>query len=381
MIVLNNNIYRTLDNKFYLGNTPIGKVYLGNILIYPEEQITIGGITIDISYHSLNGNMFDLGYAPTKNTRYELCFHAPKSLPNSLDIIGTQHDNKFINKYIYYNGADGTRGNIVGTSDSYTNYKVNIIDNNASSYSEIEKGGTDWNNLIANNTRGYKNYNNQTKFCVSLSTENNQKKFYFRYGGNQDSGSYGDTAISSMIVADKPYVIGFDDIAVGNSTDKRFYAGSGKLGQYYYKFNNLDIPKEVSYMVNNAISLNNSSIFNNDATISGGNIWLNAINARIANPNIQRPYDTINHTFDSDLIYYSNTSNMGFLYMFIWESGNNAKTLYTQHYDPNTSNVLIYKYIQVSDDKGGWKFRDADPNTGEVPVDEIIYPFYRCVPV
>ena len=50
MIALGNNIYRTLDNKFYLGNTQIGKVYLGETLIYPEEKIIIGGVDIDTSY-------------------------------------------------------------------------------------------------------------------------------------------------------------------------------------------------------------------------------------------------------------------------------------------------------------------------------------------
>lgn len=371
MIALGNNTYRTLDDKFYLGNTQIGKVYLGNTLIYPEEQIIIGGITIDTNYHSLDGYVYDIGYSSTKNTRFECCF-IPDS-QNSRGFFGTQHDNKFTPSYTYYLSQDNqSRGTKVGTSESYDNYNVNVLLNSGDvQYTTIQKNSSSWNSLIANNPNGYKNYNNYTKF--SLVKGNNL--FSFRYGGEADAGSKGENNISASIQIKKPYVIGFDDI----NNNKRVYAKAGSLGKYYYILNNEQIPQDIQTVINNAQVLDNTSVFSDSA--NSGNIWINGINARIANPNIRRPYDSLNHTLDDDIIYYIESGNIGFIYMIIWESGNNAKTLYTQHYDQNTNKVLIYKYIQVSDGQGGWKFQDADPNTGEVPVDEIIYPFYRCIPV
>ena len=133
-------------------------------------------------------------------------------------------------------------------------------------------------------------------------------------------------------------------------------------------------------MLNGASTLSSNSTFSNDK--SGGNIWINAINREIPNPNVKRPYDSVSHTFDDDLIYYNDSGNIGFIYMIIWESGNNPKTLYTQHINSSAvGDVVIYKYVQISDGQGGWKFQDPDPNTGEVPVDEVIYPFYRFQPV
>lgn len=363
MIAFGNNIYRTLNDKFYLGTQQIGKVYKGTDLIYPEE-IDIKGIKIDTSFNSLNGNIFDLGYVPTKNTRFECCFYLDVA-NKSRAFFGTSHDNKFVPKYRYYNN-NGSQGNSVGNSSEYTNYDVKVKIGSNTTYSTIEKNSTSWNDLVANNTRGYANYKNETKFHVIYGTNS----FSFRYGGQQDASS-GENTRGFNLGAGKPCVIGFDDF----SSTEKWYTGSGFLGKYYFELNGENVPSDVTTMLNNASKITTTF----STTDSGGNLWLNAINREIPNPNVRRPY--ANNSFDDDLIYYNESGNIGFVYMIIWESGNNPKTLYTQHKNSAAAgDVVIYKYVQISDGQGGYKFRDADPITGEVSIDEIIYPFYRFIP-
>lgn len=370
MIALGNNIYRTLDDKFYLGTQQIGKVYLGENLIYPENQTVIGGITIDTDYNSLNGNVFDLGYAPTKNTRFECCF-IPDDVSSTRAFFGTSHDDKFNYRYRYYLDANDSsaRGNpVTSTStDTYIYYNVKVKNNG--SYVTVTKNSSTWNNDYVGNN-GYANYNAYTKFHLIKGST----KFSLRYGGEQHT-SQGENDKPTSMTAGKPYVIGLDDF----SGTKKWYTGSGKFGKYYYVLNNEEIPQNVQNMLRGASTLSSNSTFSDNK--SGGNIWINAVNREISNPNVKRPYDNVNHTFDNDLIYYNESGNIGFIYMIIWESGG-KKTLYTQHKNSSAvGDVLIYKYVQVSDGQGGWKFKDPDPNTGEVPVDEIIYPFYRFQPV
>lgn len=385
MIALGNNEYRTLDQKMYIGNQQVGKVYLGETLIYPEEKIIIGGITIDVNYHSLDGNMFDLGYAPTKNTRFEFCC-IPDSVSTAMAFFGTQHDNKCDGRYTYLLTGDNkdTRANsAIGGNpqgSDYRNYNVKVESSN-NSYTEITKdtsSNSTWSTQYVGNN-GYANYNDRTKFCLMRGNHGGNTEFSFRYGGTQNTSS-GENWKSIVLERKKPFVVGLDDYTDSQGTNTKWYGTKGKYGRYYYILNNETIPSDVDSLLANGNLLSSTSTYSSDK--SGGNIWLNAINIRIPNPNVSRPYDKNNYTFDEDLIYYSDTTNAGFVYMIIWEVGG-PKTLYTQNYDENRagSKVLINKYVQISDGQGGYKFRDPDPNTGEVPVDEIIYPFYRCKPV
>ena len=376
MIALGNNIYRTLDDKFYLGTQQIGKVYLGENLIYPKEKIIIGGIDIDTTYHSMDGNMFDLGYSPTKNTRFEFCF-IPDNINDSMSLFGTQHDDKCDGRYTYLltgDNKDTRELSPIGGNPKSSNYRthnVNVKPNNTNTYTTIVKdtsSNSTWSTSYVG-TNGYTNYNAGTLFSLIKG----RNLFSFRYGGSQHT-SEGENTISENMYARKSYVVGLDDL----DSTKKWYAFSGYYGKYYYVLNNKAVDANVSNKINKKKASLGASFSNSS---SGGNIWLNSINARIPNPNVRRPYDTTNHTFDDDLIYYNNTTNAGFVYMIIWESGG-AKTLYTQNYDANrTPRLLINKYVQVSDGQGGYKFNDPDPNTGKVVPDEIIYPFYRCIPV
>lgn len=160
MIAFNNNIYRTINDKFYLGNKQIGKVYLGTTLIYPEQTQEQENV---IEGHKLEGirlggNVYDTGIAPTKNTTVEICFENKQNTigPNGFTVFGTHHD-------IYY-GKGGGNSMYDSTGDN-ENWKTKIGDK--------YKSHTGW----------YEQWKGFTNFHLIIKRIDNVDYAYVRYGG------------------------------------------------------------------------------------------------------------------------------------------------------------------------------------------------------
>lgn len=160
MIAFNNNIYRTINDKFYLGNKQIGKVYLGTTLIYPEqtqeqENVVEGHKLEGIR---LGGNVYDTGIAPTKNTTVEICFENKQNTigPNGFPVFGTHHD-------IYYaKGGNSSRYDSTGDNG---NWKTKTDDK--------YKSHTGW----------YEQWRGFTNFHLIIKRKDNVDYAYVRYGG------------------------------------------------------------------------------------------------------------------------------------------------------------------------------------------------------
>ena len=96
MIYFNGNTYKTLDQKFYLGNKQIGKVYYGNTLVYPEftkKVITEEGSIEEEDIPAINGNVYDTGIRATGSTGIELIFNTTFDNSESYKAFFGTHDN------------------------------------------------------------------------------------------------------------------------------------------------------------------------------------------------------------------------------------------------------------------------------------------------
>lgn len=162
MIAFNNNIYRTINDKFYLGNKQIGKVYLGTTLIYPEQTQEQENV---IEGHKLEGirlggNVYDTGIAPTKNTTVEICFENKQDSigSNGFPVFGTHHD--------IYTASGGTDCHYNENSDN-GNWKT--LDNTNGKY----RSHTGW----------YKQWRGFTNYHFIIKRDNNNDYAYIRYGG------------------------------------------------------------------------------------------------------------------------------------------------------------------------------------------------------
>lgn len=294
MIALNGHTWRTLDDKMYFNGTQIGKVYLNNQLIYPESgTITIDDIVIDTTPYRTNGNMYDTGYAPTKNTCFELCFNAKNA--NGAEFFGTHHDNLITPAYTYFRNNDGSKGNQYGSGTT--------------GVSDSRVGG----------------YKNRTKFHILLNSS--QNFFSFRYGKEQDSGTQGEHDINTTPQDEKMFFVTFDE-------NDKFYAGTD-LGPFYYanKGEQHDFSRWTKANIDR-------SDFNQSE--SGGNIWINGINSKTKAPNASRPLTQSGD--DSDIVFYHNTTNSAYIYLVLWEKGSpNSKVLYKQRMD--NDEVVFDKYV------------------------------------
>ena len=175
MIAFNNNIYRTINDKFYLGNKQIGKVYLGTTLIYPEqtqeqENVVDGHKLEGIR---LGGNVYDTGIAPTKNTTVEICFENKQDTigPNGFPVFGTHHD---IYTADTVNGSTNCHYN--STADN-NNWKTKVNDK----YKSHTGWYTQW--------RGFTNFH-----LIIKRDANNNDYAYVRYGGPAVQQNYVETS-------------------------------------------------------------------------------------------------------------------------------------------------------------------------------------------
>lgn len=163
MIALGNNIYRTLDDKFYLGNTQVGKVYLGNTLIYPEtmspQPIEPDRPVVNPPSFPLNGNIYDSGYAPSKYTCCEVCF---KFNSTTSDIE-------------WGDGVFGTHQN------AYHSYAGNYASNPPSYTYDNSKDNNGWGN---GNGRNNVQWKTNTNYHWVMS----DTQLGFRYGGTAVQG-------------------------------------------------------------------------------------------------------------------------------------------------------------------------------------------------
>lgn len=178
MIAFGNNIYRTLNDKFYLGTQQIGKVYKGTDLIYPESS-TPGPIEPNQPINNppgfkLNGNIYDSGYMPTKYTCCEICFKF-SSTTTTVDfgdgVFGTNH-----NAYHSYSGSK---------FDNPPSYRYNSSADNSN-----------WNN--GNGRTNVAIWKNKTSYHWVMSDD----RVGFRFGGEAVQGDGNltfDTATKSYI--------------------------------------------------------------------------------------------------------------------------------------------------------------------------------------
>lgn len=175
MIAFNNNIYRTINDKFYLGNKQIGKVYLGTTLIYPEQTQEQENV---IEGHKLEGirlggNVYDTGIAPTGGTTVEICFENKQNKigPEGISIFGTHHD-------IYKPQNSGSTDTSYNPDIDNKHWSTKVYDKNEKflGYKSHENCFTQW--------------RNQTSFHFILKRkkykegDNNKEEYlYARYGG------------------------------------------------------------------------------------------------------------------------------------------------------------------------------------------------------
>lgn len=167
MIYLNGNTYRTLDQKFYIGNKQVGKVYHGDTLVYPEQRKeneipTEGGESFKLEGKLLNGNIYDTGFAPSVNTCVEICFaNKTEQMTNGqfggFAIFGTHQD-------VYYGYG--------GENESY----------NSNGGERSKKWGDGY------SYNGWNQWKTRTSYHFIL----NATQIYFRFGGEavQDSKTY-----------------------------------------------------------------------------------------------------------------------------------------------------------------------------------------------
>lgn len=354
MIALGYNTYKTLDDKFYIGNTQVGKVYLGDTLIYPSIY-KIDDIEISLSPQPTNGMVYDTKYAPTKNTRFELCLTAKDMPPNGFTFFGTQHDTKVTPCYFNYRNSNGSKGNYYNnmTSDS--------------------TGWTSYYEIVA------PNYKNKTKFSVGYGIFGGTAlKTTFRYGGPQDRGG-GENTNDCIVDNNKPYFATYTD-------NDKFQVGKN-LGPYYYSSIGETFPT-TGVVTNN--------IYNSDysSSDSGGNLWINGVNRFMTNPNLNRPLDNVNtppHYDDNNdnviVNSYNNkasnqyiqTSSSTYHYLILWEKGDeSSRVIYvpktTEYTDSNGNKIVVFEkhtsYLNEHDNK--YHFNTE--------VSEIIYPFLYCRP-
>lgn len=97
MIQFNNNIYKTLNDKFYYGNKQVGYVYYGNTLVYPEfdnKVVTEEGTIDEEDIPTINGNVYDTGIQATGSIGVELIFNTTfKDEDSSFRAFFGTHDN------------------------------------------------------------------------------------------------------------------------------------------------------------------------------------------------------------------------------------------------------------------------------------------------
>lgn len=335
MIYWNGNEYRTLDQKLYYGGTQIAAAYWGNQLVYPEKKIEIDGIQIDVSPYYVNGNMYDTGYKPTKNTRFEICFQANGVVDNSSqEFFGTHHDTKIMPYYSYTFATDGvSKGSRVGNSKQYeTNENV---------------GG----------------YNNKTNFHLLIREDNNLMSF--RYGGSQNANS--NENVLENPENGKNFFVEYTD-------DNKLNFGIGNYSRYYYTSKGEVFPES---LIKNTKQISDT-VFS--ASDSGGNLWINGVNSKTNSPNKSRPYSTdANGNLlynDEDIVFYHPTSNSAFYYLIIWEKNQNStKRLFTQRKTTIKINN-VNKDIVVFD---VYEF-DETSNKFNKDVSRTIYPFKYCKP-
>lgn len=289
MIYFNGNTYKTLDQKFYLGNKQIGYVYKGETLIYPEKtQNIIKGI--EIKGISLNLNVFDTGIAPTKDTVVEICFENKSSVgTEGFPVFGTHAD-------AYY---------AVGGTD----YKYNPKGDNVESelYGGTSTATGDWGNGKSGKTNNtYKYWKNKTSFHLILK----QNSLYVRYGGeavqgdgitvtgsscyngnyntNNTDNIYNYTGSSSSSLWNS--VTNKTDSNTGNSISGKFFTiifGKNKksttqngewslykgIGENFYGSTNL-----CELIANNDTKVAYAGNSSENIPIYGGNLWIGSCN-------------------------------------------------------------------------------------------------------
>ena len=358
MIIYNGNRIETLDDKLYLGNTQVGKVYLGSTLIYPkvQNQVIIDGVEVNLAPMNRNGNVYDTGYAPNKDTCFEVAFSYDSSRGNYAEeaFFGTHHNN----------GSEELR-----YTESYVNshykWKTNtylhfIIYPSSSGKSSMRfrYGGP------SIETVGYSPSNYDKLIPVGsgidLSTidpDYNEPVFFFTVRRNRWGWGYGVG----------PYLKG----------------SSARYAAQYY-INETGTPTSS----NNTVYRSTYS-----STQVGGNLWLGAMNRNYSStnsavePNLTRnhfPFSTdfsqtpINYSTDIDVGRWTR-SNTSFLYVLIWDETANGditnKCLYTPHrtniIDPNNRNAQGDEKYYLAFHRQIW---DGDHDCF-LPVDTIILPF------
>lgn len=354
MIQFNNNIYKTLNDKFYYGNKQVGYVYYGNKLIYPEKEIEIGGIKIDTSPHPINGNMYDLGIQATSNTRFELCIIPNTTTTNDRFIFGTHHDNWSENMR-----KRGENGENEGAMSDLT---------------------------LAPNALGDYPYPNESSFHLIYGGGT----IRFRYGGEQknfDQGdqyntanSGGDYNLGYSLAKKDVYTICLEkNGSISSAFDYGKYyweqlKNEGKITENEYqkhinKFTKVgDITKGVTTNVDPPAFTNTSA-----------HLWLNAINRYVTNPNEDR---CCTKKEDNEaLTYYYPTTNFTFVYLIIYKySGSEGsvsdKYLFTQRItnedDGHDRKIVVF-------DRYDWDY-DSKKEFKKTPF-KTIYPFSYCEPI
>ena len=335
MIVIGNRTYRTLEDKIYLGNTQIGKVYHGNTLVYPEAP-ELGGIVLDTDFHSLNGNIYDTGYQATRNTNFEISYRLDSSTVNgvSREFFGTHHDNWTSRSNDFYRklNADGSMG------------------------------GTFTNDYLDSNLP----YPSHTCFHLIIDQDG---KTRFRFGGSQKNSSSSGSSTGDNLLS---LTFGNKDLLWITKQGRSIKWGKN-FGDYYYELNGTTRPDSSQG------SGTLASEFSADAT--SGNLWLNGVNRFIKDPKVQRPKagvsfkDDVNCQPDGKNAVWHSTTKSCIVYVMFWEEGdNNSKVLFAQRLtdelDDNGNPLVVF-------DKYSW---DSNTNKFKNVPDTTIRPFVYCQP-
>lgn len=357
MIMYNGNKIETLDDKFYLGSTQVGKVYLGSTLIYPkvQNQVIIDGVEVNLAPMNRNGNVYDTGYAPNKDTCFEVAFsYNPSGNYSEEGFFGTHHNN--------------------GTSEE--NLDEDVVN------------------------RDYKWKTNTTLHFIIYPSRSGKSSMRFRYGGpsieakNYTPSIY-DKAISSSDGIDLSTIDPEYNEPVFFFTVRRNRWGWGYGVGPYLKGSSAQYAAQ--YYINETGTPTSSSntVYRSSYSYTqvGGNLWIGAINRNYSStssdvePNLTRnnfPFSTdfshtpINFSTDINASRWSK-SNTSFLYVLLWDETSNGditnKCLYTPHrtnvLDPNNQSASGDEKYFLAFHRQIWD----GVNNCFLPADKIIMPF------
>lgn len=366
MIALGNNTYRTLDDKFYLGTQQIGKVYLGETLIYPEEKIIIGGITIDTNYRDIKGNMFDLGITANRYTDFELCMYMPKA---------SEYDPTIVPEGIWH--IFGVYPRTSGQGDN-NDCRTITTNNNGVNIRGVESSFTG-SGLSA------------TQNFYLLNGTGNYRFGYAGTDGNANSHDLSRAALSPS--SDRRYFISLEgsSLKLGHKFGKFYW--EQELAKAIAEHNNARKAVCEAEIANinsqSVVSTVTRSNLNGDT----GHLWYNCVNMFTNTPNADRTQ--VSGYDDSTYNYFGYTNSSTLIYLLIIQKNSNdeivAKYLYTQsskdeqtvdriYTQGNTEQEYYCKNIPVLK-KYTW---DSTLNNGAGGFDEqqatTIYPFKYCKP-